>query len=69
MENKNLRNSIKYVSLGIEFGSTIIAFTFIGNIVDKKLDTKPLFTIIGIFIGFVFGIYRLYRISKIINKG
>ncbi len=68
MENKDLKNGIKYASLGIEFSSMILGLAFIGYYIDKKLNSSPLFLIAGIFLGFISGIYRLYRISKIISK-
>ncbi|WP_295163127.1 AtpZ/AtpI family protein [uncultured Brachyspira sp.] len=67
-ENKKLKNSIKYTSLGVEFGSMVLGLAFAGHYTDKHFNTKPLFAIIGIFAGFVFGIYRLYKISKTFDK-
>ena len=66
--NKNIQNAVKYAALGVEFGSIVLGIAWIGNYFDKKISTTPLFTIIGIFLGFISGIYRLYKISKIINK-
>lgn len=68
MENKDLKNGIKYASLGIEFASMILGLGLVGYYIDKKLNSSPLFLIIGMFFGFISGIYRLYRISKIISK-
>ena len=68
MENKDLKNGIKYASLGIEFASMILGLGLVGYYIDKKLNSSPLFLIIGMFLGFISGIYRLYRISKIISK-
>ncbi len=68
IENKNLKNGIKYAALGVEFGSMVLGLAFVGHYVDKHFESKPLFTIVGIFIGFVSGIYRLYQISKTFDK-
>lgn len=68
MENKNLKNGIKYASLGVEFSSMILGLAFVGHYIDKKLNSAPLFVIVGIFFGFISGIYRLYKISKFISK-
>ena len=68
MENKDLKNGRKYASLGIEFASMILGLGLVGYYIDKKLNSSPLFLIIGMFFGFISGIYRLYRISKIISK-
>ncbi|MEI0559543.1 AtpZ/AtpI family protein [Brachyspira intermedia] len=67
-ENKKLQNGIKYAALGVEFGSMVLGLTFVGHYADKHFNSKPLFTIIGIFVGFVSGIYRLYKISKTFDK-
>ena len=56
MENKNLKNGIKYASLGIEFASMILGLAFVGHYIDKKLNSSPLFIIVGIFFGFISGI-------------
>ena len=68
MENKDLKNGIKYASLGIEFASMILGLGLVGYYIDNKLNSSPRFLIIGMFFGFISGIYRLYRISKIISK-
>ena len=52
----------------MKFGSIILGLAFVGNLADKKLNTSPLFTIAGIFFGFISGIYRLYQLSKIIER-
>ena len=68
MDNKDLKNGIKYASLGIEFASMILGLGLVGYYIDKKLGSTPLFLIVGIFFGFISGIYRLYKISKIISR-
>lgn len=68
MENKNFKNAVKYAALGAEFGSMVLGLAFVGHYADKHFNTKPLFTIIGIFVGFVSGIYRLYKISKTFDR-
>lgn len=67
-DNKKLQNGIKYAALGAEFGSMVLGLAFVGHYTDKHFGSRPLFTIIGIFVGFVSGIYRLYKISKTFDK-
>ena len=55
MENKDLKNGIKYASLGIEFASMILGLGLVGYYIDKKLNSSPLFLIIGMFFGFISG--------------
>lgn len=66
--NKDLLNATRLMGLGFEFAGIVIGGTFLGIYFDKKFDTIPLFTLIGLFGGFTFGIYNIYRISKIMNK-
>ncbi|PCG20122.1 AtpZ/AtpI family protein [Brachyspira sp. G79] len=68
MENKSLKNAVRYAALGAEFGSMVLGLAFVGHYADKHFNSRPLFTIIGIFVGFVSGIYRLYKISKAFDK-
>jgi F0F1-type ATP synthase assembly protein I len=41
-----------------------VLLLFLGLFVDKKLDTLPLFVIIGVVLGISFGIYRAVTLSK-----
>lgn len=68
MKKDDNKTAMKYMSLGMEFSSSILGFTFIGILLDKKINTTPLFTIIGLFFGFAVGMYMLVNISKKINK-
>lgn len=68
MKKDDNKTIMKYMSLGMEFSSSILGFTFVGILLDKKILTTPLFTIIGMFLGFAVGMYMLVNISKKINK-
>lgn len=68
MNNKKLQNGVKYTALGIEFGSVVLGMTILGHYADKYFNSKPLFTIAGLFFGFISGIFRLYQISKTFDK-
>jgi len=68
MKKDNNRTLMKYMSLGMEFSSSILGFTFVGILIDKKMLTTPLFTLIGLFLGYAVGMYMLVNISKKINK-
>jgi F0F1-type ATP synthase assembly protein I len=41
-----------------------VLFLFLGLFIDKKLDTTPIFIIIGVVVGIGSGIYRAIRLSK-----
>lgn len=48
----------------LEFSSAIIVAIFIGYLIDKSLNTKPIFIIIFLFLGFISGIINLVRFVK-----
>jgi F0F1-type ATP synthase assembly protein I len=66
--NNNNNDYAKYISLGMEFGVTVLSFTFAGIFLDKKLGTTPLFSILGVFIGFISGMVLLFKIAKKFDK-
>ncbi len=49
-----------YAGVGLQFALTIILFLFIGQWLDRRLDTAPWFTIAGVFAGAAGGFYSLY---------
>ncbi len=51
----------RYSGLGMTWALATLLFLAGGWWVDGKLGTKPLFTILGAFVGGVAGFYRLYR--------
>lgn len=50
-----------YLGLGLQLAVSILVFLFLGRWVDGKLDTYPLFLIIGAFIGAAGGMYSFIR--------
>lgn len=48
---------------GFELAVAVITFTFIGVWLDRWLDVKPLFMLLGLIIGFAAGMWNLYRAS------
>ena len=56
----------KYISLG--WIIPIIAFTFVGNLIDKKFNLPYLLTFIGLIIGLSVGIIGTVRILKMKNQ-
>ena len=47
--------------LGIQFFAGLIFFVFVGAWADRKLDTSPLFLLLGVFIGGGGTFYMSYR--------
>lgn len=50
-----------FAGVGIQFAFAIIAFLFAGQWVDDTLNTKPVFTIAGVFLGAGAAFYNMYR--------
>ena len=50
-----------YITLGLQFAITILLCLFLGRWVDAKLDTTPLFLLVGTFFGAGAGLYNLYK--------
>ena len=51
----------KYAGLGLQFAVSILAFLYAGQWVDRKLQTSPLFLIIGVFVGASASFFAIYR--------
>lgn len=51
----------EYLGHGLSFAASIALFLFLGWLLDGRLGTKPIFTIIGMFIGAGAGFYSLYH--------
>ena len=51
----------KYAGLGLQFAGSIILFLFIGQWLDRRLGTGPLFLILGVFTGAGGAFYSMYR--------
>ncbi|MCI0472340.1 MAG: AtpZ/AtpI family protein [Ignavibacteria bacterium] len=59
---------IEYSSLGFQIALTILVFLFIGIWLDKKLETKFIFTLIFTFLGFVGVFYKIIITVKELDR-
>ncbi len=50
----------QYLGYGLQWALSTVLFFFLGWLVDGWLGTKPLFTILGAFVGAGAGFYSLY---------
>ena len=57
-----------YGTLGIEMGVSLAIGLGIGYVIDRWLNTSPVFTIIFMIFGLVAGMRRLYALWKRIEK-
>jgi ATP synthase protein I len=62
------RSMLAYSGLGIEMGLSIVIGIGIGYYLDSYFGTKPVLTIIFMFLGIVAGFRRLYMIWKALDK-
>lgn len=51
----------EFAGIGLQFAASIVAFTFFGIWIDRKLDTSPWLTIICVFVGAAGGFFSIYR--------
>ena len=50
----------EFAGLGLTLGLAIALFAVGGNWLDERLGTKPLFVLLGVFLGFGGGFYHMY---------
>ena len=63
-ENKNLTNFGVYLKSGVELVSAIIVALVIGLFLDNYFQSKPIFLIIFLVLGFAAGIANVFRSVK-----
>ncbi len=51
----------EYLPLGCGFALAILVFAYLGWWLDQKLNSTPVFTLLGTFVGATAGFYSLYR--------
>jgi F0F1-type ATP synthase assembly protein I len=51
----------RYAGLGIQFAASILLFLYLGQWLDKRFGTDPLFLYIGVFTGAGAAFYSMYR--------
>ena len=67
----DLRRAARGISAGSEsmdFISSVVAGLLIGIGLDWWLDTRPVFVIIGIVLGFVAGFFKLWAASAVLEE-
>jgi ATP synthase protein I len=51
----------RYAGLGLQFAISIILFLYVGQWIDRRYGTDPLFLILGVFLGATAAFYSMYR--------
>ena len=59
-QSKKVGSYLRHLHLGTQFFVSVGLFTFLGYWLDTEIDTVPLFTLLGLAIGFTAGFYALY---------
>jgi F0F1-type ATP synthase assembly protein I len=54
-------NYIRHLGFGFELAGVVGLFAFFGFKADEKFETKPLFTLIGLFTAFTGMMYQLMK--------
>ena len=63
-KNKNFKDFGVYLKSGVELVSAIIVALVIGVFLDNYFQSKPIFLIIFLILGFAAGIMNVYRSVK-----
>lgn len=59
-----LREASPYLTIGIQLAGTMILYVGLGYLVDRWLDTKPAFLIVGSVVGMIAFFIQLLRVAK-----
>jgi F0F1-type ATP synthase assembly protein I len=62
------KNAGSIAGAGLQFAVAIILFLFLGQWLDKKFGTSPVFLFICVFVGAGASLYSMYRKLNAINK-
>jgi F0F1-type ATP synthase assembly protein I len=66
---KNLNTMYLGLKIGLLITIPLIGFLLLGILLDKKLDTFPIYLILGIVTGLISAVYMVYKvIIPYINK-
>ena len=58
---KNDLNIGSFAGVGLQFAISIVLFLFLGQWIDRKLGSSPVFLLAGVFIGGGAAFYSMYR--------
>lgn len=59
---------IVYSGLGVQIAATILVFLFGGLWLDKYFETKFVFTLVCVFLGFTGVFYKIFIVLKELDK-
>ncbi|HEX8848060.1 MAG TPA: AtpZ/AtpI family protein [Gemmatimonadaceae bacterium] len=50
-----------YAGFGLQFAASLLVFLWVGQWIDRKLGTAPIFLMLGVFVGGGAAFYSMYR--------
>ncbi len=71
-KDKELASERRFVGGALGFGSSFAVgmalFSLGGHWLDVKYDKEPVFTLIGVFLGFIYGGWELWKLVAATNQ-
>ncbi len=67
-EEKKAKSWLRYTHIGLEFVALFGLGLWAGLQLDKLWQTKPLFLLLGISLGFGLGLYRLIKVANELSQ-
>jgi ATP synthase protein I len=66
--NESYKQVGPYLGLGTQLAASLTILTLLGYFLDKQFLTKPLYTLIGAFLGAAAGLYNFIKTIKNIDN-
>lgn len=65
---KTIRDAAPYMGLGVQLAATMVIFVLIGDWIDEKNESEPLFLTIFALAGIAVGMYTLIKTVMELEK-
>ena len=62
-----MMNYLKYVNLGLMMVTPAIVGLLIGALLDRSLKAFPLFTVLFLLLGLMYGLWSVYKSLKVLE--
>jgi F0F1-type ATP synthase assembly protein I len=59
--SSNGPSTTRYAGIGLQFAVSILVFLYVGQWLDRKFGTSPIFLMLGVFVGAGAAFYSMYR--------
>jgi F0F1-type ATP synthase assembly protein I len=66
--SKTLKEVGPYLGLGVQLAATLVVMIFIGDWLDKKFNTSPIYVLISGCLGIFIGMYNLIKTVTSLDK-